>query len=534
MNAITYTRVSTNRQTTERQSLKIIAYCEMNNYDIVKEFSETESGFENTRDILTQALDYVKNNNVDYFIVDELSRLGRNEQVITSIKQIHDCKTGFISLKESIKTDISNEAGLQMANLLITFLSGINTFEIATFKYRSKAGLEKSIKNGGVIGSLNFPYGYKNDGNKKLVINEKEAEVIKKIFELYSSGNGTTLISNYLNDNNISTRSKQIIEDGNNKSDYNFTLKWSDSVVYGILKNSIYKGDRKFKGEILHQSQLQIIDNKTFDEVQLKLKANYNKGQVRNPNFNYILPKKMIVCGVCGRTYFARKRESGKDNRYVCLSTRYKENCGNPGISITKMEKLIQDVIMYVLSDKLMEVLDNKDITVKLNKLNNELTTLNNNLIKNNKEEKNLVNLIVSGEFTKAITDAKLQEIKKKKKFIHDKLSNINTQISELENTKSDLQNINNLRKNFKAGNKLPIDVISKIISRITIKQLQTYPEQFNKVKGDKVLEIKIQTKHNTKMSFLISQRTNFILAVRNNKIISVDKLFYISNLLEK
>jgi site-specific DNA recombinase len=534
MNAITYIRVSTKKQSADRQTLTIRTYCEMNDINIIHEFSETESGFLNVRDILTEVLDYVENNIVDYVIVDELSRLGRNEEVITSIKKIHNCKTGFISLKESIKTDISNEAGLQMANLLITFLSGINTFEISTFKYRSKAGIEKSIKNGGVIGSLNFPYGYKNDGNKKLVINENEAEVIRKIFELYSAGNGTTIISNYLNDNNIRTRSKQIIEDGNNKSDYNFTLKWSDGVVYGILKNSIYKGDRKFKGEIIHQPQLLIIDNVTFDEVQVKLKLNYNKGRVRNPNFNYIIPKKLIVCGICGKTYYAHKRESGKDNRYICLSTRYKENCGNAGISIDKIEKLIQDIILYILNAQLLEVLDDKEINEKIASLNNQLDVLNNNLTKNSKEEKNLFNLIISGDFPKEITDDKLAEIRKNKKFILDKSLNISTQINELEKTKKDLLNIEKLRNNFKAGDKLSSDIILKIIKKITITQVSEYPEQFKKVKGDKVIEVKINTLHNTTMKFLVSQRTDFVLTIKRDRVIEAHKLFHISKLIEK
>ena len=506
MKAIAYYRVSTIRQQVERQQNKIRSYCSANNITIEKEFEEKESGLHDVREILTEVLDYVVNNNIDFVIVDELSRFGRSEMVITNIKKIHATSTGFISLKESIKTDVTSEAGLQMANLLITFLSGINTFEISTFKYRSKAGVEKSVKNGGVTGSLNYPYGYKNDGNKKLVINDSEAEIIKKIFYLYLQGNGTTLIANYLNDNNIITRSKQIIADGKNKSEY-AGKKWVDGTVYTILKNSIYVGDRVFKGEIYNQTQLQIIDRNIFEEVQLKLKANYNKGKVRNANFNYIIDKHLLECGVCGRTYYAHKRENGKDNRYLCLSNRYKEKCGNCGINIDKIENLVQEVIFYILDDKLLNVLDTDNISDRIIELNNSVELQNNNLNKLQKEEKNLFDLAVSGEFPKSYISEKMDELKSRKKFISDKISNLNNQIGDLTKTQDNIKNIEKLRSNFRTGDKLSAEIISKIVNKIIITETKDYHEAFNNFKGDKVVEVKIITGNKT-LIFNVSQRT--------------------------
>ena len=190
--------------------------------------------------------------------------------------------------------------------------------------------------------------------------------------------------------------------------------------------------------------------------------------------------------------------------------------------------------MLNILNDKLLEVLDDKEINDKIVELNNQLNVLNNNLIKNAKEEKNLFNLLISGNFSKKMTDEKAIEIKNNKKFILDKSLNLTTQINELEKTKNDLLNIEKLRNNFKAGDKLYSDVISKIIKKITITQVTEFPEQFNKVKGDKVIEVKIDTLHNTRMNFFISQRTDFVFTYKNNRIIDVNKLFYISKLIEK
>lgn len=338
MKALIYGRVSTQRQITDRQRIDIGNYCKINKIDIVDEYFEKMTGTTQNREVLDQLLERIKIGDIDYVIVSELTRLGRSVEVINTIKTIHDSKVGFISLKENIKTDVKDESGLHMANLLITFLSGIATFELSTFKYRSMSGLHTKVKNGGAVGSLNIPYGYRKDENKKLIIDNEESEVIRKIFELHLKGNGTSKIANYLNDNNILTRSqknlilknKELQENKDkinaeiqlNKNNPNFELtkqqleilsksehtynyidKWVDGTVYSIIKNTIYIGKRNYKGEIFDQPQLRIIDDFTFESVQKSLKNNYNKGSVKNPNFNYIISKRKIICGICGQTY---------------------------------------------------------------------------------------------------------------------------------------------------------------------------------------------------------------------------------------
>jgi len=85
---------------------------------------------------------------------------------------------------------------------------------------------------------------------------------------------------------------------------------------------------------------------------------------MKNSNFNYILPKHLLKCGICGKSYF--ESESDKNNEYICLSTGCKMDCGNAGISINKIENLIQEVVFYFLEEKLLDVLTDKDITNRL------------------------------------------------------------------------------------------------------------------------------------------------------------------------
>ena len=85
--------------------------------------------------------------------------------------------------------------------------------------------------------------------DKKLVINEIEAETVRLIFDLYLKGLGVKKIANILNSNNTKTRTQISF---NNKI-YNKKLnkkgedsKWVDKTVDDILKNPMYKSKRRY------------------------------------------------------------------------------------------------------------------------------------------------------------------------------------------------------------------------------------------------------------------------------------------------
>lgn len=359
MRAITYSRVSTTFQDTERQELQIRNFCEKENITILASFREKKSGRIIEREELEKMLKAVEEENPDYVIVQELSRLGRNTDVSNTIKSITDLKTNFISIKEGIQTNVKDNFGLQTINLLIGIINSINIFELSTFTSRSKTGLYKSIVNGGVFGSNNFPFGYMKE-NKKMKINEEEAKYVLYIFNEYLKGKGSLTLANDLNSLGVATRNKK---------------KWRDAVIYGMLKNCIYKGDRKFNDEIIHQENLRLISDEQFQLVNERLHSNYNKAG-KHVKHNYLLEPGKIKCGICNKTYYAHKRSNGKDNHYICISTRYQENCGNFGISIDKVEKSAQLMIIKHFSKVLKKKLDNEQLKKAINQVLSDIEAL--------------------------------------------------------------------------------------------------------------------------------------------------------------
>ena len=71
--------------------------------------------------------------------------------------------------------------------------------------------LYDKIKSGGAGSGIMHPYGYTSI-EKKLVVFEEEAEVIKKIFQLCIDGNGTRKIANRLNELIIPTKTNKLFD----------------------------------------------------------------------------------------------------------------------------------------------------------------------------------------------------------------------------------------------------------------------------------------------------------------------------------
>jgi hypothetical protein len=108
-----------------------------------------------------------------------------------------------------------------------------------------------------------------------LVINPSEAEIVKQIFNLYKDGDGTQAIANRFNQLGIPTRLAGLNSD---KTTISFektgivkdrtSIKWDGNTILQILKNTIYKGERKFKGEVFTNIK-PIIPVDVFDECNV-------------------------------------------------------------------------------------------------------------------------------------------------------------------------------------------------------------------------------------------------------------------------
>jgi len=485
-----FARVSTGVQDYERQLSDITTFCQAHRYEIVREFAEKESGRNRERKELSNLLTYCEDNkdSINYVVVSELSRLGRTGEVINTVERLNDLKVGLISLKENLHTLNDDRSVNHTASLVMGILSSINSYELTTTKYRSISGLLHSAQNGNWGGGKLLPYGYMRGGEngKKLVINPKEAELVQKMFQLYLDGYGCPKIASIFSGWDVPTRTG---------------VKWRDKVVYDILRNTIYIGKRKYKGEIL--SSPVIIDEDTFRRVNTLLKENFNKDGI-NKKYDFLLDGRIITCGVCGKSYYAHKRASLKDNTYKCVSIRYYDNCGNYGISIPKLEYAIRYVVATEFKD-LIQV--DKE---KVLKMDTEYSGMMGQLDKLNKEENRLIHLYTQGLITLEKFTLEQGKVKKQIETIEKDRTELRMKIKEHFITADREYQAKQDPKNIYKDN------IRQVVKSIVITKDE---KVLSTVAKDRTVRVDVRGYNDSVVTLYLSQRAKYFLC-KNKRVV--------------
>lgn len=435
MKLIAYIRVSSQNQVEYGDSLagqeeSINKWAKSNGHIIVRKYIDAGSSAYNDshrpqfnlmlREIDKQSFD------CNGIIVYSLSRFARN---IVSQAAAHSIlekrKIRILSVVEPLPEDYMTY------KLLLTIFGVINEMQSeqnsATVCDRLQGTADKGYYTGGTI-----PYGYESVHvtdesvfRKKLVINEQEARVIRKIYELAKKGNkgrgwGLKKITSYLNDNSILHR-------GND---------WKTSTIHRILHNTIYYGERIFgKKRVERNGKINppptivkvpaIISKETFDSVNHNLKSrDLKNNKDRSIRSNSLLTG-IVKCGICNANLVITTGKSGNYKYYTCGNrVRNSVNsCQCKNIPKNKLEDivkkslldniLIESVIMTILNDLKKILRANDQDEKELKRLNLQLKNKQSNL--NEFYKKLLSNMIEFDETVKVFINSeqqKLNEIK--------------------------------------------------------------------------------------------------------------------------
>lgn len=175
------------------------------------------------RDDFQQMLHDCRQGKIDLILTKSIARFARN--TVDSIKAVRELKALGIAVyfeKEHINT--LSEKSEQM----ITILSSIAQGESERISTNNKWATVRRFRNGTYIIS-SPPYGYENNEDGELVINQEEAPVVRRIFDEYLGGKGSYAIAKELEQDGVPT--------------IRGAKEWQDSVVKGILQNCTYEGD---------------------------------------------------------------------------------------------------------------------------------------------------------------------------------------------------------------------------------------------------------------------------------------------------
>ena len=326
-----YTRVSTDNQaeiefnSCEAQEAKIKSFItSQENMEIFKVYSDPGyTGANLNRLALSEMLNDIKERKISLVISYKIDRLTRSPKDFYQLIELFD-KYGvdFISVTE--RFDTSTPSGRLLRNIMLTFAQFERELASERTKDKMLQRAQKGMWNGGLV-----PFGYKAE-NKKLVINEDDAKIVRSIYESYIAGDSIAKISK--------------------------NVGQSKSRIFTILRNPIYIGKIKYAGKFSQGNHSPIISEDIFNLAQ-----ETHKKKVRKLRLYKDYPfAGLIRCRECGSHMtpcHTNKNKNRKMQRYYyyrCTSTFKRDwnNCTTRQVNANRLEEYILQNLDRISHDK--------------------------------------------------------------------------------------------------------------------------------------------------------------------------------------
>ena len=298
------------------------------------------------REEFNRLIDDCMNGKVDMVITKSISRFARNTlDCLNYIRKLKDKNIAVYFEKEGINTlDAKGE-------VLLTIMASLAQQESESLSQNVKLGLQYRYQQGKVQVNHTRFLGYDKDEDGNLIINKKEAEVVKRIFREYLEGQSYCTIGKGLTADGIKTAA------GNER--------WIPSTLHKILRNEKYMGDALLQKTVttdflskrrvankglvpqyyVENNHEPIIPKELFMQVQTEMarraKLETNVGKRRQYSAKFALSN-TVYCAHCGEVFQRTHWDVHGKKKIVwrCLSRLHKKkaptNC--PARTITELD----------------------------------------------------------------------------------------------------------------------------------------------------------------------------------------------------
>lgn len=267
---------------------------------------------------------------IDMILTKSISRFARNTvDLLKTVRHLKELGIEVRFEKERINSLSSD------GEIMLTLLASFAQEETRSISKNVRWSVQKRFEQGQPISRPpTYGYDWKNDS---LVINPKEAKIVKKIYQNYLDGKSRIEICKELDTAGIPSKNG---------------CQWSDPSIKSILTNITYTGNMLFQkkytvdpiskkrkkntGELpqyyAENTHTAIIDMQTFQHAQDEMARRRSLGFRGNKSLNLCCFSGKIKCESCGKSYVkSRKRVQAKHSTYgdyvtywICGSTKKK------------------------------------------------------------------------------------------------------------------------------------------------------------------------------------------------------------------
>ncbi|HGC9152815.1 TPA: DUF4368 domain-containing protein [Streptococcus agalactiae] len=342
-------------------------YASKNNLTNIIHFTDDGiSGTQFDRPGFMEMMNGVNTGNIGCIIVKDMSRLGRDYLKVGQCMEILRQKgVRLIAINDNVDSFYREDDFTPFRNIMNEWYARDTSRKIqSTFRSKGESGKHTASTP---------PYGYIKDekDKNKWIVDEKAAEVVRRIFNMTMQGNGPYRIAKILESEKVDIPAyhQQKLGYGLYQSkNFEHPYRWCSSTIASILKKQEYLGhtvnfktrkhfkDKKSKYVsednwlIFENTHEPIIDQETFDNVQ-RIRGNVKRYPDGWGEYHPLTG--LMYCADCGSKMYVHRTSNYKNIPYYTCSAYTKTPCGTLCQSAHRIKA---EVVLNLIQDTLKDI----------------------------------------------------------------------------------------------------------------------------------------------------------------------------------
>ncbi|HFR2866086.1 TPA: DUF4368 domain-containing protein [Streptococcus agalactiae] len=342
-------------------------YASKNNLSNIIHFTDDGiSGTQFDRPGFMAMMNRVNQGNIGCIIVKDMSRLGRDYLKVGQCMEILRQKgVRLIAINDNVDSFYREDDFTPFRNIMNEWYARDTSRKIqSTFRSKGESGKHTASTP---------PYGYIKDekDKNKWIVDEKAAEIVRRIFNLTMQGNGPYRIAKILESEKVDIPAyhQQKLGYGLYQSkNFEHPYRWCSSTIASILKKQEYLGhtvnfktrkhfkDKKSKYVsednwlIFENTHEPIIDQETFDNVQ-RIRGNVKRYPDGWGEYHPLTG--LMYCADCGSKMYVHRTSNYKNIPYYTCSAYTKTPCG---MLCPSAHRIKAEVVLNLIQDTLKDI----------------------------------------------------------------------------------------------------------------------------------------------------------------------------------
>ncbi|MDA7541425.1 recombinase family protein [bacterium] len=294
------------------------------------------------RPALNQLMEDVREGIIDCVVVYKVDRLSRSLLDFAKLIDLFDeCDVTFVSVTQQFNTTTS------MGRLTLNILLSFAQFEREIIGERIRDKKLATARQGKYIGGQ--PKMGLDIVDRKYVVNDKEAKIVRRMFNLSLKLQSCRKVAEAMNAEGIFMK-KYRTKTGKDMGGQ----RWRTRTVYDLLTDKKYIGKIEHKGVAYDGQHDAIVDESVFQKVAEVLSSNKVVTH-KHQSKRFALLRRMLRCGECGSLVQpVWTKNHGREYHYYVCSRRIKTGyakCELPTLPAGEIESMVVDQLRSIFQN---------------------------------------------------------------------------------------------------------------------------------------------------------------------------------------